>query len=194
MTLPVAWSQQRSGVTELRVAPTQQQGSAVKIDRIELNSWPELVLEMQLVAFRILLLCALLAIEAVLWRRTLRQPAEGTQLSRRDKVGWIVPAAVQWGLKAALLTVKIGFLGIAAAIGAGLLCTVIQHYRVPVLRGKSAAPAELADGAEPGGAFRLRAAAAAHGSAPLALGTDGTAAALGSMPVFGDRADEYGEF
>ena len=36
--------------------------------------------------------------------------------------------------KAALLTVKIGFLGIAAAIGAGLLCTVIQHYRVPVLR------------------------------------------------------------
>lgn len=105
--LPVAWSQQRSGVTELRVAPTQQQGSAVKIDRIELNSWSELVLEMQLVAFCILLLCALLAIEAVLWRRTLRQPAEGTQLSRRDKVGWIVPAAVQWGLKAALLTVML---------------------------------------------------------------------------------------
>ena len=51
VTPPVAWSQQRSGVTELRVDPTQQQGSAVKIDRIELNSWPELVLEMQLVAF-----------------------------------------------------------------------------------------------------------------------------------------------
>ncbi len=80
VTLPVAWSQQRSGVTELRVDPTQQQGSAVKIDRIELNSWPELVLEMQLVAFCILLLCTLLAIEAVLWRRTLRRPAEGMQL------------------------------------------------------------------------------------------------------------------
>ena len=63
VTLPVAWSQQRSGVTELRVDPTQQQGSAVKIDRIELNSWSELVLEMQLVAFCILLLCALLAIK-----------------------------------------------------------------------------------------------------------------------------------
>ena len=56
---------------------------------------------------QVVLLCALLAIEAVLWRRTLRQPAEGTQLSRRDKVGWIVPAAVQWGLKAALLTVML---------------------------------------------------------------------------------------
>ena len=107
VTLPVAWSQQRSGVTELRVDPTQQQGSAVKIDRIELNSWPELVLEMQMVAFCILLLCVLLAIEAVLWRRTLRRPAEGMQLSRRDKAGWIVPAAVQWGLKAALLTVML---------------------------------------------------------------------------------------
>ena len=107
VTLPVAWGQQRSGVTELRVDPTEQQGSTVKIDRIVLNSWREMVLEMQQIALCILLLCVLLAIEAVLWRRTLMQPADGTQLSRRDKAGWIVPAAVQWGLKAALLAVML---------------------------------------------------------------------------------------
>lgn len=36
--------------------------------------------------------------------------------------------------KAAILTVKIGFAGIALSIVVGLLCMLIQYYRVPVLR------------------------------------------------------------
>ena len=36
--------------------------------------------------------------------------------------------------KAAVLTVKIGFIGIAAAITIGLLCTIIQYYKIPVIR------------------------------------------------------------
>lgn len=36
--------------------------------------------------------------------------------------------------KAAVLTVKIGFAGIALSIVVGLLCMLIQYYRVPVLR------------------------------------------------------------
>ena len=36
--------------------------------------------------------------------------------------------------KAAVLTVKIGFMGIAAAIMIGLLCTIIQYYKIPVIR------------------------------------------------------------
>ncbi len=36
--------------------------------------------------------------------------------------------------KAALLTVKIGFAGIAIAIAVGLLCTFILYFRTPVLR------------------------------------------------------------
>ena len=36
--------------------------------------------------------------------------------------------------KAAVLTVRIGLMGIAAAILIGLVCTVIQYYKVPVLR------------------------------------------------------------
>ncbi len=36
--------------------------------------------------------------------------------------------------KAALLTVKIGFMGIAAATLVGLICTFIQYYKVPVVR------------------------------------------------------------
>ncbi|MCD7770372.1 MAG: amino acid ABC transporter permease [Oscillospiraceae bacterium] len=36
--------------------------------------------------------------------------------------------------EAALLTVRIGFAGIGVSIVVGLLCTLIQHYRTPVLR------------------------------------------------------------
>ncbi len=36
--------------------------------------------------------------------------------------------------QAAALTVKIGFMGIAAAIVVGLVCTVIQYYRIPIVR------------------------------------------------------------
>ncbi len=36
--------------------------------------------------------------------------------------------------QAAVLTVKIGFMGIAAAILVGLICTVIQYYRIPIAR------------------------------------------------------------
>lgn len=35
--------------------------------------------------------------------------------------------------KAAVLTVRIGFMGIAAAILIGLVCTIVQYYRVPFL-------------------------------------------------------------
>ncbi|MCD8153111.1 MAG: amino acid ABC transporter permease [Clostridiales bacterium] len=36
--------------------------------------------------------------------------------------------------KAAVLTVRIGFMGIAAAILIGLVCTIVQYYKVPFLR------------------------------------------------------------
>ncbi|MCD8126696.1 MAG: amino acid ABC transporter permease [Clostridiales bacterium] len=36
--------------------------------------------------------------------------------------------------KAAVLTVRIGFAGIAAAILIGLVCTMVQYYKVPFLR------------------------------------------------------------
>ncbi len=36
--------------------------------------------------------------------------------------------------QAAALTVKIGFMGIAAAVLVGLICTVIQYYKIPVVR------------------------------------------------------------
>ncbi len=36
--------------------------------------------------------------------------------------------------RAATLTVKIGFMGIAAAILVGLACTVIQYYKIPIAR------------------------------------------------------------
>lgn len=36
--------------------------------------------------------------------------------------------------KAAALTVKIGFMGIAAAVFVGLICTVIQYYKIPIVR------------------------------------------------------------
>lgn len=36
--------------------------------------------------------------------------------------------------KAAVLTVRIGFMGIAAAILIGLACTIVQYYKVPFLR------------------------------------------------------------
>lgn len=36
--------------------------------------------------------------------------------------------------KAAVLTVKIGFMGIAAAVFVGLICTVIQYYKIPIVR------------------------------------------------------------
>ncbi len=36
--------------------------------------------------------------------------------------------------QAAALTVKIGFLGIAAAVLVGLVCTVIQYYKIPIAR------------------------------------------------------------
>lgn len=45
--------------------------------------------------------------------------------------------------KAAVLTVKIGFMGIVTAILIGLLCTVIQHYKVPILRRIVAAYIEI---------------------------------------------------
>lgn len=35
--------------------------------------------------------------------------------------------------KAAVLTVRIGFMGIAAAILIGLVCTIVQYYKVPFL-------------------------------------------------------------
>ena len=40
--------------------------------------------------------------------------------------------------KAALLTVRIGLLGIAFAILTGLVCSVIRHLRIPVLRALTA--------------------------------------------------------
>lgn len=36
--------------------------------------------------------------------------------------------------EAAVLTVRIGFMGIAAAILIGLVCTIVQYYKVPFLR------------------------------------------------------------
>ncbi|MCD8161798.1 MAG: amino acid ABC transporter permease [Clostridiales bacterium] len=36
--------------------------------------------------------------------------------------------------KATVLTVRIGFMGIAAAILIGLVCTIVQYYKVPFLR------------------------------------------------------------
>lgn len=45
--------------------------------------------------------------------------------------------------KAALLTVKLGLMGIAWAIVIGLACTVVQYYKVPVLRALAAAYIEL---------------------------------------------------
>ena len=36
--------------------------------------------------------------------------------------------------KAAWLTLRIGLIGIAFAVAVGLVCTVVQYYRVPVLR------------------------------------------------------------
>lgn len=45
--------------------------------------------------------------------------------------------------KAAVLTIKIGFLGIAAAILIGLLCTVVQYYKVPILHRIVAAYIEI---------------------------------------------------
>ncbi|MCD7708550.1 MAG: amino acid ABC transporter permease [Clostridiales bacterium] len=36
--------------------------------------------------------------------------------------------------KAALLTLRIGILGVLLAAAVGLICTVVQYYRVPVLR------------------------------------------------------------
>ena len=36
--------------------------------------------------------------------------------------------------KAAVLTVKLGFAGIIGAIIVGLICTVVQYYKIPVLR------------------------------------------------------------
>ena len=35
---------------------------------------------------------------------------------------------------AAILTVRIGFLGIAISIVVGLLCSAVQYFKVPVLR------------------------------------------------------------
>ena len=35
--------------------------------------------------------------------------------------------------KAAVLTVRIGFMGIAAAILIGLVCTIVQYFKVPFL-------------------------------------------------------------
>lgn len=45
--------------------------------------------------------------------------------------------------EAAVLTVKLGTLGIAAAILVGLICTIIEYYRVPILRRIVAAYIEL---------------------------------------------------
>lgn len=45
--------------------------------------------------------------------------------------------------KAAWLTLRIGLLGIAFSIVAGLICAMIQYYRVPVLRGIVAAYIEI---------------------------------------------------
>lgn len=45
--------------------------------------------------------------------------------------------------EAALLTVRIAVVGIVAAVAVGLVCAVIQHFRVPVLRQAVAAYIEL---------------------------------------------------
>lgn len=39
-----------------------------------------------------------------------------------------------WYVDAAILTVKIAFLGIVFALAIGILCSIVQYYRVPVLR------------------------------------------------------------
>ena len=36
--------------------------------------------------------------------------------------------------KAAILTVKIGFIGIAFAILVGLFCAIVQYQRIPIVR------------------------------------------------------------
>lgn len=45
--------------------------------------------------------------------------------------------------EAALLTVRLGFLGIVAAILVGLVCAILQYYKIPVLRRIAAAYIEL---------------------------------------------------
>ncbi len=95
-------------------------------------------------------------------------------MSRRDKAGWIVPAAVQWGLKAALLTVMLRNL---LGNDAGSRLRLLSWLMVLSLEGLSVCVLLLRR------TDRRRWLWGQMALLPL----------WGSMPVFGDRADEYGE-